>query len=62
MSFLAPTWGEWGEWGACSVTCGDGMRTRVKPCIDADTSDSVTCDGDTPTDTENCNDGDCRKL
>ncbi len=38
------------------------MRTRVKPCIDADTSDSVTCDGGTPTDTESCNDGHCRKL
>ncbi|XP_032222948.2 uncharacterized protein LOC116604538 [Nematostella vectensis] len=23
-------WGEWGEWSACSTSCGDGARTRMR--------------------------------
>ena len=31
---LLAQWGEWGEPGECSVTCGEGKRSRERECLD----------------------------
>ncbi|XP_072018837.1 uncharacterized protein [Amphiura filiformis] len=57
-----PFWGEWGAYGECSVPCGGGSRSRTRFCIDPDSADSVmdcTHLGETPTDTNSCNDVIC---
>ena len=51
-------WGNFGDWGECSVTCGDGIKTRTRnismPAIGtgANCTDNATEDG-------TCNDGEC---
>ncbi|KAM4727412.1 thrombospondin type-1 domain-containing protein 1 [Anableps anableps] len=29
----AESWGPWHPWSACSVSCGDGLRERVRECL-----------------------------
>uniref|UniRef100_A0A8C9WBE0 Thrombospondin, type I, domain containing 1 n=1 Tax=Scleropages formosus TaxID=113540 RepID=A0A8C9WBE0_SCLFO len=29
----AETWGQWQPWSSCSVSCGEGVRERVRPCL-----------------------------
>jgi len=26
------SWSSWGAWGACSQSCGDGLKTRIRQC------------------------------
>ncbi|XP_052253419.1 thrombospondin-2-like isoform X2 [Dreissena polymorpha] len=35
----AYTWNSWGEWSTCSVSCGNGIRSRVRTCS------NITCEG-----------------
>ena len=49
------SWGSWISWSSCSRTCGDGSRTRLRPCTG---SSSNGCPGSS-VETETCNDGAC---
>ena len=51
------TWSNWGAYEACSVTCGDGMKTRTRTCSDPSITRDV-CPGSS-SDTTNCNVATC---
>lgn len=52
-------WSDWEEWGTCSLTCGDGTKTRSRTCDNpAPSNGGADCAGDA-VDTEACNDGAC---
>ena len=55
--FFPVTWSNWGAYGACSVTCGDGTKTRTRTCSDPSNTRDV-CPGSS-SDTTNCNDATC---
>lgn len=44
------TWSDWEMWSPCSVTCGRGMKDRVRSCL---ADDKSKCTGDAK-ETENC--------
>lgn len=33
MYLFAETWGPWQPWSLCSVSCGEGVRERVRECL-----------------------------
>lgn len=33
ICFSAESWGPWLPWSVCSVSCGEGMRERVRECL-----------------------------
>ncbi|XP_060586448.1 uncharacterized protein LOC132742139, partial [Ruditapes philippinarum] len=40
-------WTNWGQWSACSVTCGDGLKSRSRSCTNPSPSPlGKYCDGD----------------
>ncbi|XP_060580102.1 thrombospondin-1-like, partial [Ruditapes philippinarum] len=40
-------WTDWGQWSTCSVTCGDGLKSRSRTCTNPSPSPLGTyCDGD----------------
>ena len=50
-------WGNWESWLSCSSTCGDGTRTRIRPCMVLD-QPSGLCLGQSQ-EIETCNEGSC---
>ena len=57
-----PVFDEWAEWSACSVTCGDGERTRSRTCTALCSNiDDTNSDHDL-TQTEVCNQTVCSKF
>ena len=39
-----PVWSAWGVWGKCSATCGAGIRTHMRTCINGALGD-LGCNG-----------------
>jgi hypothetical protein len=52
------TWNEYADWSACSVTCGDGFRTRTRTEATSSANGGKQCTGG-PTEIESCNAGSC---
>ncbi|KAI8492290.1 hypothetical protein Bbelb_301870 [Branchiostoma belcheri] len=51
-------WATWGPWSGCSVTCGLGMRTRDRACVNPPPANGgVDCSGPTQ-ETQQCDTGD----
>ncbi|XP_074659490.1 coadhesin-like [Tubulanus polymorphus] len=52
-------WSDWGNYGSCSVTCGEGTKTRTRTCTNpAPSNGGAVCVGDNSESTS-CNDGPC---
>ena len=51
--FGGPFWSDWLDWGACSATCGDGTRQRLRYCLGS--LDTTACGPDN-TEIEACPD------
>ena len=49
---------DYGAWTACSVTCGDGTRTRTRTEATSAANGGAECTGRS-TETESCNTGSC---
>ena len=53
-------WNSWGEWGDCSVTCGDGVKTRIRTCTNPPPTDGgKECVGDSSSETSACSTTNC---
>ena len=52
-------WSDWSSWSACSVTCGDGRKTRQRQCNNpAADNGGKQCEGESEQSTT-CNDKAC---
>ena len=49
-----PTWSAWSAFGDCSVSCGNGTKTRRRNCDNGDIGD-IGCHDGIPLDFETCN-------
>jgi len=50
-----PSWSFWTPWRQCSVTCGGGVQTRERTCLNGEAGDTG-CDG-SASDSVPCNTG-----
>ncbi|XP_060582797.1 A disintegrin and metalloproteinase with thrombospondin motifs 1-like [Ruditapes philippinarum] len=56
------SWGNWLNWGACSVTCGDGTRSRSRSCNNPSPSNGgEQCQGSN-VNSQNCNIKECNTF
>jgi len=58
-------WGEWGAWADCTVSCGNGVRTRSQECLvegTTDVADQSECDGTAESESVSCNSCACGKF
>ena len=53
-----PTPGPWSEWGECSKSCGGGIRTKKRQCINRRDQQGNPCNQDL-VETEKCNESPC---
>ena len=52
-------WGSWGSYDSCSVTCGDGTKSRTRSCNNPSPfGGGSDCSGSS-TQSANCNNGAC---
>lgn len=45
ICFSAESWGPWLPWSVCSVSCGEGVRERVRECLLPSGVGGVQCTG-----------------
>ena len=53
---ICPDWTQWTDWTECTVSCGGGIRKKVRECVLPKNVDG--CDGDSEIE-ETCNNQDC---
>ena len=51
-------WEKFGAWGQCSVTCGNGTKTRTREKSIQESNGGKPCDGN-PTEEKTCNEREC---
>ena len=52
------SWSNWDEYTPCSVTCGDGERSRTRPCL----SGCSNLDDDDENQAEVCHESECKLI
>ena len=52
-------WGNWGNWTSCSATCGDGIKSRVRLCVDGMAGEGLCVPKNAENDEVGCNLGPC---
>lgn len=52
-------WDAWSVWSACSATCADGVRQRVREVSASPENDGALCEAHAGTELEACNNGQC---
>jgi len=53
------SWGDWGSWSCCSITSGEGSRSRNRTCNVAENGGSTSVCTSPGTETESCNTDQC---